>query len=191
MGGFKPYWDRSRFNCDKKINLISKFKFQNLVEPFQKLEHDYASVALLIYEEKELIFIKRSDDLPTHKGHIAFPGGKKEGIDDNIVDTAIREATEELVLDSSSITPIGILDPIDTIEYKFLVYPIICKINEKPVSFNKSEVQEVFFVSISELHDEKNWIFRGHYETDWIFKINNEILWGATAKMVRNLLNFS
>ncbi len=171
--------------------MISKFKFQNLVEPFQKLEHDYASVALLIYEEKELIFIKRSDDLPTHKGHIAFPGGKKEGIDDNIVDTAIREATEELVLNSSSIIPIGILDPIDTIEYKFLVYPIICKINEKPVSFNKSEVQEVFFVSISELHDEKNWIFRGHYETDWIFKINNEILWGATAKMVRNLLNFS
>ena len=73
--------------------------------------------------------------MPTHKGHIAFPGGKKEGIDDNIVDTAIREATEELVLDSSSIIPIGILDPIHTIEYKFLVYPIICKINSPLIDF--------------------------------------------------------
>jgi len=171
--------------------LINKLKFQNLSEPFQKLDDDYASVALLIYEDKELIFIKRSQDLPTHKGHIAFPGGKKEAFDQNIVDTAIREATEELLLDSKSITPIGILEPIDTIEYKFLVYPVICKINEKPVSFNKSEVQEVYFVPISDLQHEKNWIYRGHYESDWTYKINSEILWGATAKMVRSLLSFS
>ena len=153
--------------------MINKLKFQNLSEPFQKLDDDYASVALLIYEDKELIFIKRSQDLPTHKGHIAFPGGKKEAFDQNIVDTAIREATEELLLDSKSITPIGILEPIDTIEYKFLVYPVICKINEKPVSFNKSEVQEVYFVPISDLQHEKNWIYRGHYESDWTYKINS------------------
>ena len=171
--------------------MINKLKFQNLSEPFQELDDDYASVALLIYEEKELIFIKRSEDMPTHKGHIAFPGGKKEAFDQNIIDTAVREASEELLIDSKSITPIGILDPIDTVEYKFPVYPILCRINEKPFSFNKSEVQEIYFVFIEDLKNNKNWTYRGSYDSDWIFKIDNEILWGATKKMVRSLLSFS
>jgi 8-oxo-dGTP pyrophosphatase MutT (NUDIX family) len=171
--------------------LINNLEYQDLSEPFQKLDEDYASVAMLIYQEKELIFIKRSEDLPTHKGHIAFPGGKKEASDQSIVHTAIREATEELLIDSKSITPIGILNPIDTVEYRFLVFPIVGRIDKKPESFNDSEVQEVYFVSIDELKNEKKWIFRGLYDTDWIFKIDNEILWGATAKMVRRLLRIS
>ena len=36
---------------------------------------------------------------------------------------------------------------------------------------------------------EKNWVYRGLYPNDWIFHIDNEILWGATAKMIRNILN--
>lgn len=171
--------------------MINNLEYQDLSEPFQKLDEDYASVAMLIYQEKELIFIKRSEDLPTHKGHIAFPGGKKEASDQSIVHTAIREATEELLIDSKSITPIGILNPIDTVEYRFLVFPIVGRIDKKPESFNDSEVQEVYFVSIDELKNEKKWIFRGLYDTDWIFKIDNEILWGATAKMVRRLLRIS
>lgn len=171
--------------------MINNLEYQDLSEPFQKLDEDYASVAMLIYQEKELIFIKRSEDLPTHKGHIAFPGGKKEASDQSIVHTAIREATEELLIDSKSITPIGILNPIDTVEYRFLVFPIVGRIDKKPESFNDSEVQEVYFVSIDELKNEKKWIYRGLYDTDWIFKIDNEILWGATAKMVRRLLRIS
>ena len=171
--------------------MINNLEYQDLSEPFQKLDEDYASVAMLIYQEKELIFIKRSEDLPTHKGHIAFPGGKKEASDQSIVHTAIREATEELLIDSKSITPIGILNPIDTVEYRFLVFPIVGRIDKKPESFNDSEVQEVYFVSIDELKNEKKWIYRGLYDTDWIFYIDNEILWGATAKMVRRLLRIS
>ena len=171
--------------------MINNLEYQDLSEPFQKLDEDYASVAMLIYQEKELIFIKRSEDLPTHKGHIAFPGGKKEASDQSIVHTAIREATEELLIDSKSITPIGILNPIDTVEYRFLVFPIVGRIDKKPESFNDSEVQEVYFVSIDELKNEKKWIYRGLYDNDWIFNIDNEILWGATAKMVRRLLRIS
>ena len=171
--------------------MINNLEYKDLSEPFQKLDEDYASVAMLIYQEKELIFIKRSEDLPTHKGHIAFPGGKKEASDQSIVHTAIREATEELLIDSKSITPIGILNPIDTVEYRFLVFPIVGRIDKKPESFNDSEVQEVYFVSIDELKNEKKWIYRGLYDNDWIFNIDNEILWGATAKMVRRLLRIS
>ena len=151
---------------------------------------DYASVSILIHEEKEIIFIKRSEDLPTHKGHIAFPGGKREAVDKNIVDTALREASEELLIDTKSIIPVGLLSSIDTIEYKFEVFPVVCLIENKPISFNKSEVQNIYYVSIEELENQKNWNFRGLYETDWVFDIDGEILWGATAKMIRNLLSF-
>tara|TARA_B100001029_G_scaffold95040_1_gene78052 strand:- start:113 stop:658 length:546 start_codon:yes stop_codon:yes gene_type:complete len=162
-----------------------------LDEVMKKINYqDYASVSILIHEEKEIIFIKRSEDLPTHKGHIAFPGGKREAVDKNIVDTALREAGEELLIDTKSITPVGLLSSIDTIEYKFEVFPVVCLIENKPISFNKSEVQNIYYVSIKELENKKNWNFRGLYETDWVFDIDGEILWGATAKMIRNLLSF-
>ena len=95
----------------------------------------------------------------------------------------------KLLIDLKTITPIGILKPIDTVEYKFEVYPVVCLISDKPSSFNKSEVQNLYYVPIQELEKEKNWVFRGHYDSDWVFDIDGEVLWGATAKMVRNLLN--
>ena len=67
-----------------------------LIQPYPSFSEDYASVAILIIDDKEILFIKRSENLPTHKGHIAFPGGKKENSDKNIVETALREAEEEL-----------------------------------------------------------------------------------------------
>jgi len=171
--------------------LIQNFNYKQLSKPFKKIHEDYASVSILIFEEKEIIFIKRSQDLPTHKGHIAFPGGKSEAEDQSIVDTAVREACEELLINSKTITPVGILNPIDTVEYKFEVFPIVCLINSKPNSFNKSEVQDVYYVSIEDLEIKQNWKFRGHYDSDWVFDIDGEVLWGATAKMVRSLLNIS
>ena len=89
--------------------MIQDLNYQKISKPHEKNNDDYASVSILIHDEKEIIFIKRSEDLPTHKGHIAFPGGKKEVEDQSIVDTAVREACEELLIDSKTITPIGIL----------------------------------------------------------------------------------
>jgi len=46
-------------------------------------------------------------------------------------------------------------------------------------------------ISIDELSNQQNWRFRGIYPNDWIFKIRNETLWGATAKMTRELLGLA
>ena len=127
--------------------------------------------------------------MPTHKGHIAFPGGKKEKNDTSIIHTAVREATEELLISDNLITPFGYIDSVDTVEYKLEVYPILCLLENKPKKFNKDEVQKVLYASIDDLKLEKNWVYRGLYPNDWIFHIDNEILWGATAKMIRNILN--
>ena len=100
--------------------MIQDLNYQKISKPHEKNNDDYASVSILIHDEKEIIFIKRSEDLPTHKGHIAFPGGKKEVEDQSIVDTALREACEELLIDSKTITPIGI-----SVSYTHLTLPTI------------------------------------------------------------------
>ena len=67
---------------------------------------------------------------------MAFPGGKKEKTDKSVVSTAIREATEELLIQENSITPFGYIDSVDTVEYKFEVFPILCFLNSYPEKFN-------------------------------------------------------
>ena len=165
--------------------------FKHLENPFPIYDEDYASVAILINSKKEILYIKRSDNLPTHKGDIAFPGGKKEESDSDIVTTALREVQEELFLNPSTIRPFGVLDPVDTVEYKFKVFPIVCESFDKPTKINKDEVQDFYLLDISDLDNLNNWEFRGNYDNDWIFKFDDQILWGATAHMTRNLLNLN
>ena len=76
----------------------SHLVYEELKLPYKIHDEPYAAVSILVYKEKEVLFIKRSNDMPTHKGHIAFPGGKKEQRDLNIVETAVREASEELLI---------------------------------------------------------------------------------------------
>ena len=165
--------------------------FKHLEKTFPIYDEDYASVAILINSKKEILYIKRSDNLPTHKGDIAFPGGKKEESDSDIVTTALREVQEELFLNPSTIRPFGVLDPVDTVEYKFKVFPIVCESFDKPTKINKDEVQDFYLLDISDLDNLNNWEFRGNYDNDWIFKFDDQILWGATAHMTRNLLNLN
>ena len=166
-----------------------KLNYYELDTPHVAISNDYAAVSILIFDKKEILYIKRSNEMPTHKGQIAFPGGKREEDDKDIVSTAVRESIEELLLPESNINPFGYLDSIATVEYKFDVYPVICQLLEKPKNFNVSEVQEIFFVEIKELSNPNNWSHRGIYPDDWIFTIGKEILWGATAKITRRLLN--
>ncbi len=168
-----------------------ELNYQKLNFPYLSISSNYAAVSILIFKENEILYIKRTEEMSTHKGQIAFPGGKKENEDKNVVETAVREATEEILLSPSFIVPIGLLEPIDTIEYKFNVYPVICNLLQKPQRFNKEEVQDIFFVDIKELSNSANWNYRGNYTDDWIFMIRDEILWGATAKVTRKLLNLN
>ncbi len=170
-------------------SLSSKLYYKKLIKPFFIHDLDYAAVSILIFEDNEILFIKRSNNLPTHKGHIAFPGGKREKKDDSVVGTALRETSEELLISQSLVSPFGYLDTIDTVEYKFNVFPILCNLKVKPSSFNEKEVQNIFYIPIEDLINIKKWQFRGLYSEDWVFKIEDEILWGATAKITRSLFN--
>ena len=171
----------------KKI--VNILYFNPLPKQIEKNENNYAAVGILIANSTEVLFIKRSEEMPTHKGHIAFPGGRSEENDLNFVDTAAREVSEELLIPINSFKPLGYLKSINTIEYQYKVHPIIFSIEFKPTTFDKKEVQSIHYASILDLINPLNWEYKGRYTDDWVFKIDNEDLWGASAKMVRNLLN--
>ncbi|MDH3190964.1 MAG: CoA pyrophosphatase, partial [Acidimicrobiia bacterium] len=79
-----------------------------------------AAVLVPLYEddggEIRVLLTKRPDTMPTHAGHISFPGGRPEESDRNPVDTAIREANEEVGITRSQVSVLGFLEPIDTVE---------------------------------------------------------------------------
>src|ERR671938_295638 len=67
-------------------------------------------VPLVAHAELTVLFTIRTDHLPTHAGQVAFPGGKMEEGDASPVDTALREAEEEIGLSRTRIEPVGFLD---------------------------------------------------------------------------------
>ena len=73
--------------------LENLLNYKKIDDSLKSKKTNYASVAVLFIDNNEILFIKRSENMPTHKGHIAFPGGKKEETDKSVVSTAIREAT--------------------------------------------------------------------------------------------------
>ncbi len=61
------------------------------------------------------VFTRRPDDLRRHAGEISFPGGRVEETDASLVETALREAQEEIGLDPAGVTILGALQPTPTI----------------------------------------------------------------------------
>ena len=64
-----------------------------------------------------VLLTKRPDTMPTHAGHIAFPGGRPDPSDEGPTATALREAEEEVGITSDQVEVLGYLSPIDTVEF--------------------------------------------------------------------------
>src|SRR5258708_24740518 len=85
-----------------------------------------AGVLALFYEragEMHLVFFKRTEKVPTHKGQVAFPGGSGETGDPDLAATALREAQEELGIDPSRGVRRGAQSPFDNFVGNFVVRP--------------------------------------------------------------------
>jgi len=161
--------------------------------PFRPKKTAAVLVALLDLPEPEIVFTRRAEHLPQHPGQVSFPGGAAEEGDASAVQTALREAHEEIGLPAGVTTPIGFLDRMDTIS-DYRVLPVVALV-KPPVEWvlDKREVAEVFTVPISIALDES--LYETHYfEQDgnrytlWSLKYKGHNIWGATAAMMMNLI---
>jgi 8-oxo-dGTP pyrophosphatase MutT (NUDIX family) len=153
-----------------------------------------AAVLAPLFEDSHgdirVVLTKRPDTMPTHAGHLAFPGGRPDPGDDGPVSTALREAHEEVGIEPRTVEVLGFLPAVDTVSFSLMVVPVVGRLVSEPVLVpSPREVDRILLPRISELADEAGWrweIWRGNRV--WFYEIDGEILWGATAWMTRTLL---
>lgn len=158
-----------------------------------------AAVLLPLYLDGDawhLLYTRRTDDVETHRGQVAFPGGQIEDDDEGPEDAALREAHEELALRPQDVSILGALDTLLTVS-QFRITPVVGLIPwPYPLQPNPSEVAHVFGVSLAWLADPANLevryrepIIPGPKIPVYYFKpLGQDQIWGATARITLNLL---
>ncbi len=149
-------------------------------------------VPLLDLDQPEVVLTRRADHLSLHPGQVSFPGGAAEAHDDSAVQTALREAHEEIGLPSDQTRPIGFLDRMDTIS-DYRVLPVVALV-QSPVSWvlDVREVAEVFTVPLSVALDQDRYQSRqvtrdGRDFLIWSLQWEHFNIWGTTAAILLNL----
>ena len=147
--------------------------------------------------ETHVVFIKRPETMSTHKGEIAFPGGKLDpGLDTDLRAAALREAHEEIGLDPSCVDIVARLTGVATSRMgsAFTITPFVGFIRRKPEFVaHPAEVVRVLEVPLSELLDpaiyrEERWDGFQHDMAVYFFELADETVWGATARILTDLL---
>jgi 8-oxo-dGTP pyrophosphatase MutT (NUDIX family) len=143
-------------------------------------------------EALSVLLTERTAHLAQHAGQIAFPGGKIESTDQGPLAAALREAYEEIGLDSRYVAPLGYIEPYRT-GTGFLVTPVIAAV--KPgftLVPDAAEVADVFEVPFDFLMNTGNHridtrFWRGAGRRFYAMPYENRYIWGATAGIIRTL----
>jgi 8-oxo-dGTP pyrophosphatase MutT (NUDIX family) len=144
----------------------------------------------------EVLLTRRSMEMRNHRGEISFPGGRLDP-GETPVQTALREAHEEVGLDPSAPTVVGELAHLNTIVSRSYIVPIVSVLDHRPdLEPRTAEVDRVFWTPISELmlpgvYRQERW---GQPPMDrplHFFELHGETVWGATAHMLVDLLTYS
>jgi 8-oxo-dGTP pyrophosphatase MutT (NUDIX family) len=155
-----------------------------------------AAVLVALYEsagdELRVVLTKRRADLRRHAGEISFPGGRRDPEDATLMDTALREAEEEIGLARSEVTVVGALERTSTFVTNYAIHPFVGLL-KGPHPWRASEL-EVDAVLEPTLHDVRAGRTRTRierrgisFETD-AYVFDEQLVWGATARILEDLL---
>jgi 8-oxo-dGTP pyrophosphatase MutT (NUDIX family) len=160
---------------------------------------DLVSAAVLVpvtdHDGPHLVFTKKTSGVPHHKGQFSFPGGVVETSDGSRVETALREAWEEIRLPAEAVEVLGLLDDTPTRATNFVITPVVGIVRD-PVEFKPDgrEIERVIEVPLATLRDPS--IFRTElWERDGephpvlFYQVSAEdLVWGATARILSQFL---
>ncbi|QSG10228.1 NUDIX hydrolase [Halapricum desulfuricans] len=158
-----------------------------------------ASVLLPIVDRPtgpHLLFTKRADHLENHPGQMSFPGGRREPEDDDRVETALREAREEIGLRPIEARLHGRLDDLETVS-AYVVRPYVGTIPDRSYTPNDGEVAEITVLPLSGILDSDNHESecRDHPQYGEIqlhyFTVDGYTVWGATADILVQFLELA
>lgn len=165
----------------------------------------HASVLLILKPSDlgfSLLFIKRPEsERDPFSGHMAFPGGRMERVDNDKLDTAIRETKEEVginIIKSGRV--LGVLDDVNPNNPRarnYVVTPYLSILNEEvPIIPDSKEVEKTVWVPMQHLIDDRNKEIRirerdGREVVDYAYNYEQYLIWGMTGRILHRFLSFS
>lgn len=179
-----------------------KEKLENILRHHKKNKisgENLKSSAVLIplfYHQGELhvLFTQRTEEVNFHKGQVCFPGGAREPSDASLLQTALREAEEEIGLKAEAVEILGELDDGRTVTSNYLICPFVVFIPYPyPFKIDRKEVKQVFSVPLSALMDKANfkqdyYTFDGSSILVYSYQYEGNVIWGATAMILKQFL---
>lgn len=204
LGG-PPPWNHLAHN-EREVNLEL---LVDRLRAYQPAFHDRglpatgrtSAVLVPLYEldgEPMVLLTRRSPTLRSHTHEVAFPGGRHDETDADHIETALREAEEEVGLDPSLVDIVGALDWFVTGGSGSLVHPFVGRLATPPIGLvaNPGEVEAILPVRLSELlldevWREERWTRDGTEAPVTFFELHGDTIWGATGNMLRQLLTIA
>ena len=156
-----------------------------------------AAVLLPLYQSEvgpHLILTKRTEEVPTHKGQIAFPGGGFEEGDGDLLATALRETQEEIGLEPGAVEIIGSLDDTVTVTSRHVVRPFVGFVPH-PYSYRLDpfEIERLIHLPILPLLSgapfrEEIWERDGQPVVVYFYEYDGDTIWGLTARILKQFM---
>lgn len=141
--------------------------------------------------DAEVLLTHRNPRLRSHSGQIAFPGGRIDAEDKNVVDTALREAWEETGLDRHHVSPLATLPELHIMTSGFPIWPVLGHWHtrgEVQVA-SPDELDEVLAVPVQELINPDNRLMVGkEFWRGPAFRINGYLVWGFTGGLLSAII---
>jgi len=144
----------------------------------------------------EVVLTRRSQVLTSHKGEVSFPGGRVDA-GETFIQAAIREAYEEINLEPSHVQVIGEMNALSTYVSNSHIVPVLAYLETPPsMTAVNAEVDRVFSVALTELvrddtYVEEHWGTPPNQHQIHFFHLDDETVWGATGKMLHQLINIA
>src|SRR5215216_63988 len=161
--------------------------------------HKDAAVLVPLYrdpvaagEPLTAVFTERRADLRRHAGEISFPGGRQDHPDEDLRATAVREAHEEIGLDPAGVELVGALPPVGTFVTSYRIFPFVGLIEPgqtwRPQATEVEQVLEFTLADLLRGHEIQRLIRKGVPIKMPTYTVDGHLVWGATARIVQELL---
>lgn len=151
-----------------------------------------AAVLIAVTDDGNLVLTKRSAQLQHHAGQVAFPGGRMDASDRDLVHTARRETREEIGMPEDSIDVLGVLPAHETVT-SYAVTPVVALVpSAHRYRADPNEVADVFHVPLDHVLSAGNYriesrVWQGRQRYYYTVPYGPYFIWGATARILRSL----